>query len=119
MSSTRNKNTLGDYNLERMMDQKCFQIMSYTNSSSGSAVFPALPVGGSAPPSKLSYQDLSNNAIAIESQLFGIGTTNLVKLYQPILPQPKVLPSVKYFYRNKVIMPENLQCESNQRPFPV
>ena len=115
MSSTRNINTPGNYNLERMQDNTIFQETMYTHNSYGSAVHPALPCGGNAPPSRLSNYNLSYNPVAVESQLFGIGSTNLVETQPIIQNQPKNLPNITFFYRNDIIMPNKLVVEKNQR----
>ena len=115
MSSTRNINTPGNYNLERMQDNTTFQEVMYTHNSYGRAVHAALPCGGNAPPSRLSNYNLSHNPVAVESQLFGIGSTNLVEPRPIIQNQAKKLPNVTFFYRNNIIMPNKLVVEKNQR----
>ncbi len=115
MSSTRNINTPGNYNLERMQDNTLFQEIMYSHNSYGKAVHAALPSGGNAPPSRLSNYNLSHNPVAVESQLFGIGSTNLVNPQSIIQNQPKQLNNITFFYRNNIIMPNKLVVEKNQR----
>ena len=64
---------------------------------------------------RLSNYNLSHNPVAVESQLFGIGSTNLVEPRSSIQNQAKKLPNVTFFYRNNIIMPNKLVVEKNQR----
>ena len=62
---------------------------------------------------------LSQNASDIESTLFGIGSTNLVKQQPPVKPRLKTIPMKQFFQRTPMIMPKPLVIEHNQRPFPI
>lgn len=119
MASTRNKNTPSDYCLQQRQFRNNLNYMEYTYSQSGQAYRPAFPAAGSAPPSHMSRDNLSTNPITIESQLFGIGSTNLVTPYKTVCPDFKHVPEIKFFERNSVIMPAPLVIERNQRPFPT
>jgi len=59
---------------------------------------------------------LSNNASDIESALFGIGATNLVKPKEPVVAQINCLPNKKFFNRPQSFLPEPLVVEKFQRP---
>ena len=118
MTSTRNKNTQGNYYLE----QKSFSLMNkydlYKQSQYGLAHNTSMP-DIIYRPSFLPRETLSKNPIEIESLLFGINSTNLVEPKKPIKPQLKTLPTNKFFERNPIIMPKSLVIEKNQRPLPM
>ena len=59
---------------------------------------------------------LSNNASDIESALFGIGSTNLVKSKAPVNPQLKCVGNVKFFNTLETLMPDPLVINKYQRP---
>ncbi len=59
---------------------------------------------------------LSNNASDIESALFGIGSTNLVKQKPAVKPELNCMGNVKFFNRLESIMPKPLVVEKFQRP---
>ena len=59
---------------------------------------------------------LSNNAADIESALFGIGSTNLVKSKAPVKPELKCMPNVAFFNQLQTYLPEPLVVEKYQRP---
>ena len=119
MASTRNINTPSDYCLEQQQYRNNIKYMEYQYSQAGQAYQPAFPAAGSAPPSHMSRDNLSGNPVTIESQLFGIGSTNLVTPYKTVCPQFKHLPEIKFFERNAVIMPVPLIIDHGQRPFPT
>jgi hypothetical protein len=113
MASTRNKNTPGDYALE----QRAFDEQRYYQTYLRYGV-PETPffAGHSLLPGKMAARDLATNYCDIESQLRGIGSTNLVE------PQPEVVPRIKEIrslnmvpVQQRVSMPEPLVIEPNQR----
>jgi hypothetical protein len=115
MSSTRNKNTPGDYALEKRNHADFFQAQTYVNSSSGCAYTPYL-AGNGLLPGKCPATTLSNNACDIESFLFGIGSTNLENPTGPVTAELKQIKSVNIIQKTPTLMPEPLIVESNQRP---
>ena len=118
MSSTRSINTPGNYMLAEQQFRKTEQYKSFINSSSGQPHSISIPAGGSAPPSKMNRESLSNNSVDIESSLFGIGSTNLVYPLPPVIPQLKSLNTATFFIRPALIIPSSLVIQGNQRPFP-
>ena len=110
MTSTRNKNTQGNYYLE----QKSFSLMNKYDLAHNTSMPDII-----YRPSFLPRETLSKNPIEIESLLFGINSTNLVEPKKPIKPQLKTLPTNKFFERNPIIMPKSLVIEKNQRPLPM
>lgn len=111
MASTRNKNTNSNYCLEQRMntsqyDYKNLYGQAYTNH---------LPTIGFNP-SHLPRDVLAHNPIDIESQLFGINSTNLVTPQQPIKPELITLPEQSFFKRADIIMPQPFYSDKTQRP---
>ena len=66
--------------------------------------------------SAYNHKVLSNNTTDIESQLFGIGSTNLVKQKPAVKPELNCMGNVKFFNRLETIMPKQLVIEKFQRP---
>ena len=118
MTSTRNINTCGNYELEEREFRKFQNYNLDTTISYGEPYGAAIPSGGSAPPSKINRTVLSSNSVDIESALRGIGSTNLVKPQFPTFPQLTPLNTVEFFKRSPIIMPANLEISNTERPFP-
>lgn len=119
MASTRNKNTKGDYVLEQRVNDLANIYSTYTNSQYGAAYNPSLPELGFVP-SKMSNNIFSENSTDIESGLFGINSTNLVKETPRCIPSWKSpLPTKSYFERIPIIMPTPLVVIKNQRHYPT
>jgi hypothetical protein len=118
MTSTRNKNTRGDYALEQKSYFLGSEYNHFENSSFGAPYKSAIPEIGYTP-SKMSCDEWSSNAIDIESELRGIGTTNLVNGYQKVVPEYKSLNFKPYFRYVPLIMPKPLVIENEQRPYPI
>jgi len=119
MTSTRNHNTPGNYKMQTNINTDMFQTYIYKHGALGTPYLSALPDGGSAPPSRMDRNRLSKNPIEIESQLFGIGSSNLVNGYTPPLATINHLKDVSFFDRNKIIMPSALVVEKAQRALPL
>jgi hypothetical protein len=119
MSSTRNKNTYGNYGLEQRQFGESEQYTLYPNSQYGSAVNTAW-CGNGLLPGGIYWQKLSYNAADTESFLFGVGSTNLTKpLPAPFKPEIVQLPTVNIFEKGPTFIPQPLIIEKNQRPFPT
>ena len=118
MASTRNLNTPGNYNLEQRQYRDMETYTLYPNSQYGAAYNTMLP-GNGVNPGQVPWNKLSNNAVQIESFLFGINSTNLVQPQAPLVPELKKLEPANFFERTPVFIPEPLVVEKSQRPFPV
>lgn len=117
MASTRSKNTPGDYLLEQNTYKQ--QIDYKTNIQYGIAT-PTLDAGHGLIQGKLPDSMLAGNPNDIESELFGIGSTNLVAPKAPVNPELKKREALSIVDRHvPLIMPRNLEIQQNQRPFPV
>jgi len=116
MTSTRNKNTQLNYNLEKSNKEKLLREKLYLHSASGRPVTEFIPSIGYTP-SHLSRDALANNAIDIESQLRGIGSSNLETPCNVVVPSIRTLGLADFFERQQnVIMPYPMVYEKNQRP---
>lgn len=117
MASTRNINTPGNYYLEQKQYKENEGYTLYPNSQYGAAYNTKLP-GNGVNPGQIPGNQLSDNAVQIESFLFGINSTNLVQA-QPILhPEFRQLESANFFEKTPTLIPEPLVVHKFQRPFP-
>ena len=117
MASTRSINTQGNYYLEQREFKHSENYTLYEHSQYGSAYSTNLPENG-LNPAQIPWNQLSNNAVEIESFLFGINSTNLVKPAPPLVAKLKYLDSVNIFKKEPTLMPEPLVVLKSQRPFP-
>ena len=116
MASTRNKNTPGDYALEQWSLKRQFQKTTYHHGAQGKA-FGTMYAGNGLIGGRMHGRDLAQNDCDIESYLFGIGSTNLVKPKSDPVPEFKSLNSLNMIHKKETILPESLIIEPNQRPF--
>ena len=112
MASTRNKNMRAEYSLEQSNNTgiRDFNINQY-----GRGVNEANPTHMMNHGS-MARDALSGNAIDTESQLFGIGSTNLVNPQQHIRPDVKTLGEVDFCDRKKMIDHDPIYVMNNKRP---
>jgi hypothetical protein len=116
MASTRNNNSLGNYQLQQKAYTVGREYIKYENSYTGRAYNAALPCIGFNP-SYMPSDNFSRNPVEIESFLLGINSTNLVEPDKAkIQPDLKQLPTFSYFDRLEMIMPKPLVVENKQRP---
>ena len=118
MASTRNKNTQGDYCLQQRDFKLVENYALYPNSQYGAA-YNTTFAGNGLNPAQIPWNQLSYNAADIESFLFGINSTNLVKPAPVFVPELKELCWSNTFNKGPTYIPEPLVIEANQRPFPV
>ena len=119
MSSTRNKNTSIDYKLQQRVNHRQIDNKLYQHSSYGRPTSEFIPAIGYTP-SHMCREALANNSVDIESALYGIGSTNLVKPCEPVNPLLKNIAFKEFFdRRTDVIMPYPMVFNNNQRPFPL
>ena len=118
MASTRNKNTAGNYGLRQRDYALSREHIMYKYGSGGYAVDPKLPGIGFGP-AMIPANELSYNAVDIESFLFGTNLTNLVKPQAPLNATLKNLQTANVFkyptVYTSIPIPYN---KDSQRPFP-
>jgi hypothetical protein len=116
MTSTRNKNSQLNYNLEKSYKEKLLREKLYLHSSSGRPVTECIPAIGYTP-SHISRDAMANNSIDIESQLLGIGSTNLETPCEVVVPSVRTLEFKEFFERQQsIVMPYPMVYHNNQRP---
>jgi hypothetical protein len=115
MASTRSRNTPGNYAIEQRTFAEHHNYMSYEKSSFYGTVpntyFPGQGLIGM----KTAGMNLSANSADIESQLFGIGSTNMVQAQTPIAPDVYQLKSLNIADKLPVVVPAPFQADTNQR----
>ena len=116
MSSTSHKNSTGNYQQEQATFQKKREYDFYPGAKVNTLI--CLP-GDGLLCSRMHPTMLSNNSVDIESDLFGIGSSNLVKKKPIVLPEIKNLKSLAIFEKRKVQLPALLEILPNQRPFNI
>lgn len=119
MASTRNRNTPGDYALEQRSNTLNHDYMSYDKSAFYGTVGNTYLPGNGLVGMKTAGMNLSANAADIESQLFGIGSTNLVSPQRPIAPDVYQLKSLNIADRTPLILSDKFSPAPNQRPMPL
>ena len=113
MASTRNRNTYGDYNLEQRQSSNILNNRIFENRRI--AFNDALPDAGINVGSVPNTQ-LANNAVDIESRLYGINASNLINPQTKLIPELKKMPNLEFFERHQTYIPEPLVIENKQRP---
>ena len=114
MSSTTHKNSIGNYELEQNNIMKRNDYNLYKGRMVDTVIcLPGDGLSGARYHSSL----LSENSIDIESNLFGIGSTNLVKKQIPVVPRIKNLNSLSMYEKQFTHLPLPITIIPNQRPF--
>jgi len=114
MASTRNKNTPGNYSLEIEGKKHQAQYKVYENYS--------VPMETNQPgdgllTGKIGPAKLASNYCDIESQLRGIGATNLVAPLPEVVPDLNNLRSLNVIDRVHLIMPKSYEHNKSERAF--
>lgn len=115
MASTRNKNTPGNYALEKNQYIRRHEEIMYPHAPQGQG-FQRNFAGNGLLMGNLRGRDLATNDTDIESALFGVGSTNLenpVPKVEPMIHQHK---SLNVIDRIPMIMPEAHIPETYHRP---
>jgi hypothetical protein len=113
MASTRNKNSPGDYQLEQKSNRG---ILDYRGLENYAVPQESMFPGDSLLTGRMGAMKLSNNFCDIESELRGIGSTNLVNPTAPPKIELKYLRSLTMSDRSALILPDDFVVEPNQRP---
>jgi hypothetical protein len=116
MASTRNRNTQGDFKQEQKAYADQFAYYDYNQSTHFAHPTTSYFSGNGLIGMKCAGSILSNNACDIESQLFGIGSTNLVEPRPIVSPDIKHMQSLNICDRLPQIAVSDFKPEPNQRP---
>ena len=119
MASTRNRNTPGDYAAQQRAKTLHHNYTSYEHSSFYGTVPHTYFPGNGLMGMRTASSNLSANACDIESQLRGIGSTNLVEPQAPIAPEIHSLKSLNIADRIPLILPVAFRPEPHQRAMPL
>jgi hypothetical protein len=115
MASTRNRNTPGNYEFEQRINNQHNDYMAFEKSSFYGTVPTTYFPGQGLIGMKTAGLNLASNSADIESQLFGIGSTNLVEHRVPVTPDVYQLDSLNVAYKAPVIVPAPFAPRPNQR----
>jgi hypothetical protein len=110
MASTRDRNTPGNYRMEQNINN------SHVGWSTAAHEVAAYHPGDGLGAAKTARTALATNACDIESQLFGIGSSNLENPQPIVVPQLARLKSLAVFDKPKVALPEPLNVDTRNRP---
>ena len=115
MASTSNRNTRGNYHLEQSayLNQRLYATNIEYNKSSNPYI-----AGDGLLQGRVSYDEFAHNGRDIESNLFGIGSTNLTLDSQPeFVPLRKTIQSLSIIEKIPLIMPDPVEIQKDQRPY--
>ena len=117
MTDTSIKNSQGWYNQEqkaisRQLDHNIWKHKCIADDTR----FPCTGINMPMMTNGYNNNILSNNASDIESSLFGIGSSNLVKPKNTVKPNLNNIGDIKFFNLIERTMPKPLIIENNQRP---
>lgn len=116
MASTRNKNCAGDFKQQELAKEKFAGYYSYEKSSFYGVPTTTYHAGDGLGCAKVAHRNLSSNYCDIETQLFGIGSTNLVNPMPEVKPDLYQLKHANIMDRLPVIPVSNVVYDPNQRP---
>ena len=114
MASTRNKNCPSDYKLEQNINKN---IGGYSINRNSTVAYENYLPGNGLLGGRNPRETICSNYCDIESELFGIGTTNLVNPKSSVTPDFTPIKSLNIIDKIKVIIPEPLVVEKGQRPY--
>ena len=113
MTSTTNKNSPGNYEAEQWYFLKQRAYENYHGRVVNNLT--CLP-GDGLLSGRYPSMVLSHNSTDIESELFGIGSTNLVHTKQITTPNFKKLKTLSIYDKPRIVIAEPLVIEKFQRP---
>lgn len=117
MASTHLKNTPQMYCQDRVRQDRIKLSLIDKENVITKTCFPDLGILPGPMKSSFNHHVLSNNTADIESQLFGIGSTNLAKpKSQRFKPSINNRNTCKFFERPPLVLPNDLVVDNNQRP---
>jgi hypothetical protein len=115
MASTRNLNTPGDYALEQNRFAHQFEFRDYNTSSFVGVAYNTMLPGDGLVGMRADSRVLSRNYCDIETQLFGIGSTNLVHAKAAVVPEVYKLDTQNLTKKMPSFMPNDPTGFGQQR----
>jgi hypothetical protein len=116
MASTRNNNNRGDYCMQQWSIDKQAAYQTYKDYAVPEQ---SMFSGDGLVQGRMGSTPLAYNYTDIESDLLGIGSTNLVKPLPALVPHLKTLKSLNIIDRLPVVVPVPLQVACDQRQYPM
>ena len=117
MASTRKKNQLASYNAQVRGNDN---IVDYNTNEMKKFSDTTYLAGNGILQGHVPNTTLSENPVAIESFLFGMGANNFIYPQHSFQAKIKELKTLNMDDpKQEVIMPKPMVAEKNQRPFPV
>tara|TARA_B110000967_G_C18856741_1_gene547682 strand:+ start:801 stop:1169 length:369 start_codon:yes stop_codon:yes gene_type:complete len=117
MASTSLKNLPGQYCKETTANRINSDYLVFKNKTIPvKSAFPDLGINVGNMAGAYTHGILSNNTADLESYLFGIGTSNLVKTFSKPNTNMNQLDNLKFFEKPGYAMPNPLIVENRQRP---
>lgn len=115
MASTRNLNTPDDYSMKQKQYRDKLNYL--TDKQNGFGVpKDSYFAGDGLLMGRIASENLDFNSCDIESQLFGIGSTNLVNPKINVQPDTRFMQSLSIMDKTPLVMPDPLIVQNNQRP---
>jgi hypothetical protein len=115
MTDTRKKASQGDYIDEQRVNDYCYQYYYNQERFFAKPEYTYLP-GDGIVGAHISYRDLANNPIDIDSALRGIRSCDMVNTPFSAVADLKNIQSLNMYQKHKLQMPDPLIIERNQRP---
>jgi hypothetical protein len=118
MAATRNRNTPGNYKLEQNAIHQWHGQQMYEHSAQGRP-YETYLAGNGLIQGHMRGHALANNPTEIETMLFGIGSTDLTKNPEdvvPIKPDLKHLASMDLFVKPTIQVSRAIAPDTNARP---
>lgn len=117
MSNTRNRNTQGNYQMEKAAHICWHGRQMYEHSAQGAAYNTYLAGNGLIQGKMRGNSTLFDNTLEIESDLLGLGSTLENPRETPVIPSVKYIPNVHLFASPTIYMPRPIEPAQNARPF--
>jgi len=117
MANTRNRNTQGDYQMEKATQSNWHGRQMYAHSAQGSAYNTYWAGNGLIQGQIRGHSTLMNNTLEVEADLFGLGSTLENPRLTSIVPLPKHIPSVDLFAKSIIQVPRPVEPATYARPF--
>ena len=116
MANTRNRNTPGNYQMEKNETANWHNRQMYEHSAQGSAYNTYWAGNGLIQGQIRGHNTLLNNTIDVEADLLGLGSTLENPRLHAIVPEPKHIPSIDLFTKSSIQIPRQVVPATNARP---
>ena len=117
MTSTRNRNTPGDYAIQQSLNSNRLSAMTMESFGQHPNYHFA---GNGLLRGHVGPNELAHNSTDVESMLFGIGSSNMDNPEASFTATPHNRPVSVLSISNRLelVMPDNWNAYANQRPYP-